>query len=286
MKNTIWILTAALAIISIVFAIMYFGTSGKLSSLQKEKEEIQNSLTLATQTITDIQSNLDELDSQLNINGEIPGTVTGDRRTRLINTINSMRAQIENDKKRIADLELRLSRSSTQLRGVQDMLDKLKRSVADKEKVVADLQNRLGILNETLETERITSRREIARRDQTISEKQSVIEEKDKDINTMYYIVGTRKELIDKKIVDRRGGLLGIGKVSTMTDQINLKEFYTLNLLETAQITFPATRKGYSILSSQNAASYRIDKDGDFYVLRVTDPQLFRNQKYIVIELL
>lgn len=286
MKNTIWILTAALAIISIVFAIMYFGTSGKLSSLQKEKEEIQNSLALATQTITDIQTNLDELDSQLNIDGEIPGTVTGDRRTRLINTINSMRAQIENDKKRIADLELRLSRSGTQLRGVQDLLDKLKRSVADKEKVVADLQNRLGILNETLETERITSRQEIARRDQTITEKQGVIEEKDRDINTMYYIVGTRKELIDKKIVDRRGGLLGIGKVSTMTDQINLKEFSTLNLLQTAQITFPATRKGYSVLSSQNAASYRIDKDGDFYVLRVTDPQLFRNQKYIVIELL
>ncbi len=286
MKNTIWILTATLAIISIVFAIMYFGTSGKLSSLQKEKEEIQNSLALATQTITDIQTNLDELDSQLNIDGEIPGTVTGDRRTRLINTINSMRAQIENDKKRIADLELRLSRSGTQLRGVQDLLDKLKRSVADKEKVVADLQNRLGILNETLETERITSRQEIARRDQTITEKQGVIEEKDRDINTMYYIVGTRKELIDKKIVDRRGGLLGIGKVSTMTDQINLKEFSTLNLLQTAQITFPATRKGYSVLSSQNAASYRIDKDGDFYVLRVTDPQLFRNQKYIVIELL
>ena len=282
MKNTIWILIAALAIISAIFAFMYFGASGKLSDMEKEKEEMQSSLDSATQTISDIQSNIGDLDSQLIIDGEI----TGDRRTHLINRINSMRAQIENDKQRIADLERRLSQSGSQLRGVQDLLNKLRGSVADKEKIVADLQNRLGILNETLETERIESRQEIARRDQTISTKQSVIEEKDKDINTMYYVVGTRKELIDRKIVDRRGGLLGIGRVTTMTDQINLKEFTKFNLLESTEITFPATRKGYSILSSQNAASYRVDKDGDFYVLKVTDPGLFRNQKYIVIELL
>jgi len=286
MKNTTWILIAALVIIGVVFAIMYFGASGKLSSVEKEKEEMQNSLALATQTISDIQSNLDELDSQLNINGEFPGAGSGDRRTQLANRINNMRAQIENDKRRIADLELRLNRSNTQLRGVQELLDKLKSSVADKEKIVAELQNRLGIVNETLETERIASRQEIARRDQTIAEKQSTIAEKDKDINTMYYIIGTRRDLIDKKIVDRRGGLLGIGRVSTMTDQINIKEFTTLNLLESAEFSFPATRKGYSVLSSQNAASYRIDKAGDFYILKVTDPALFRNQKYIVIELL
>lgn len=279
-----------LVVVAVIFATLWISSSNKSKNLAQEKLELQEAFESASNTIADIQQSLDAIDhdlsGQLFTQKEIPGSTPEDRRTQIVSSISNMRKQIESDKQKISDLEKKLAQSGAQLRGVQDMLAKLKASVADKERIVSELQASLGIMTETLESERRMSAEEIAKRDKTLSERQLTIEEQRKDINTIFYVYGTRKELIDKKIIDRKGGLLGIGRVSVVTSQINIDEFSMMNLLETDKITFPAPRKGYSILTNQNAASYTIDKDGNDNVLTITDPTSFRRQKYVVIELL
>ncbi len=278
-----------LVAIAVVLAVLWVGAVNKSKNLEREKLEMQEAFEHASDTISDIQSSLDELDhdlsGQLFTQSEIPGSTPENRRAQIVSSISNMRKQIENDKQKIADLEKRLAQSGAQLRGVQELLEKLKASVADKERIVSELQTQLGIATETLDKERKLSAEEIALRDRQLGEKQLTIEEQQKDMNTIFYVYGTRKELMDKKIIDRRGGLLGIGKVSTVTSKINVEEFKTMNLLDSDSITFPATRKGYSILTSQNATSYNIEKDGSNNILRITDPTNFRKQKYVVIEL-
>jgi septal ring factor EnvC (AmiA/AmiB activator) len=290
MKATSAIIVAILAILTIVFAVLWINANGKSKDIMKSNEELKKLYETSTSTINEIQSSLESLEQdlsgQLFTQKEIPGTSPEERRTKIISSIANMRDQIEADKKKIATLEKQLATSKSQLKGVQEIVNKLKTSISEKEQIMDELQQRLGILNETLETERRTSAEEIQKREMTITEKEQQITQQSIEANTIYYVSGTRKELMSKGIMDRKGGLLGIGKVSTVKQNIPVEQFTTLNLLENQQITFPATKKGYSILTNHPATSYKVEKEGDQNVLTILDATSFRKQKFVVIELL
>ena len=290
MKATTAIIVAVLAILTIVFAVLWINANGKSKDIMKSNEELKKLYETSTSTINEIQSSLESLEQdlsgQLFTQKEIPGTSPEERRNRIISSIANMRDQIEADKKKIATLEKQLATSKSQLKGVQEIVNKLKASISEKEQIMDELQQRLGILNETLETERRTSAEEIQKREMTITEKEQQITQQSIEANTIYYVYGTRKELMSKGIMDRKGGLLGIGKVSTVKQNIPVEQFTTMNLLENQQITFPATKKGYSILTNHPATSYKVEKQGDQNVLTILDATSFRKQKFVVIELL
>ncbi|HQC07864.1 MAG TPA: hypothetical protein PK730_00610 [Candidatus Cloacimonas acidaminovorans] len=290
MKATTAIIVAVLAILTIVFAVLWINANDKSKDIMKNNEELKKLYETSTSTINEIQSSLESLEQdlsgQLFTQKEIPGTSPEERRNRIISSIANMRDQIEADKKKIATLEKQLATSKSQLKGVQEIVNKLKASISEKEQIMDELQERLGILNETLETERRTSAEEIQKREMTITEKEQQITQQSIEANTIYYVYGTRKELMSKGIMDRKGGLLGIGKVSTVRQNIPIEQFTSMNLLETQQISFPATKKGYSILTNHPATSYKVEKEGDQNILTILDATNFRKQKFVVIELL
>ena len=290
MKATTAIIVAILAILTIIFAVLWINANDKSKDIMKNNEELKKLYETSTSTINEIQSSLESLEQdlsgQLFTQKEIPGTSPEEWRTKIISSIANMRDQIEADKKKIATLEKQLATSKSQLKGVQEIVNKLKASISEKEQIMDELQQRLGILNETLETERRTSAEEIQKREMTITEKEQQITQQSIEANTIYYVYGTRKELMSKGIMDRKGGLLGIGKVSTVKQNIPVEQFTTMNLLENQQITFPATKKGYSILTNHPATSYKVEKQGDQNVLTILDATSFRKQKFVVIELL
>ena len=289
MKATAVIIIAILAILSIIFGVLWMGSNSKAKELEKTNQDLKVLYDNSTATIGEIQSSLESLDNdlsgQLFTQKEIPGTTPDERRSRIVSSIANMRNQIDSDRKKIANLEKQISQSKTLVKGVQDVIDKLKAAITDKEHIVDELQKRLGILNETIENERRLSMDIIQKRDNIINEKNQLIGQQQMDANTIYYVYGTRKELMDKGIVDRKGGLLGIGKVTKVVQSLDLDKFTQMSLLDTLEISFPATKKGYSVLSNHIASSYSVRKEGDTNILTVTEPNNFRKQKFLVIEL-
>lgn len=290
MKASTAIMIAILAILTIVFAVLWINSNDKTKELNQTNEELKKLYESSTSTIGEIQSSLEALDKdlsgQLFTQKEIPGTSPEERRTQIISSIANMRDQIEADKKKIASLEKQLATSKSQLKGVQEIVNKLKVSISEKEQIMDELQQHLGILSETLESERRTSAEEIQKREMTISEKEQQLNQQSIEANTIYYVYGTRKELIEKGIMDRKGGLLGIGRVSVVKQNISVDQFTSMNLLESQQIRFPVTKKGYSLLTNHPAASYKVEKEDNLNVLTILDPSNFRKQKFVVIELL
>ncbi len=279
-----------LALLVIVFGVVWMNASKANKALRLEKEELEILYESSSAMIADVQANLDEMEQdlsgQLFTQSELSETDSADRRDKMIASIAIMREQIEADKKKIAQLETQLANSRTQLRGVQETVERLKASLADKEQIMTELQERMGILDETIEEERRKSQREIAEIEQTVLEKEQEIGEIMRSENQIYYTVGTRKQLLDNKVINRKGGLLGIGRVTMVKKTIDAMNFSELNLLDQTEIRFPVTKKGYSILSNHIATTYTVEKDGDEYVLTITDPDNFRKQKFLVIELL
>jgi predicted RNase H-like nuclease (RuvC/YqgF family) len=290
MKNIQTIIIILLAVLAIIFGIVWMNAAKKNKALVQSNEDLKTLYESSTATIGEIQSSLESLDEdlsgQLFTQSEIPDLSPEDRRERIISSIANMREQIEADKKKIAQLEAQLASSRTQLRGVQEIVDRLKASIEEKETIMAELQDRLGIMTETIEEERRLSQMEIAAREQTIQEKEEALDEAAWEANTIYYTVGKRSELMDLGVIDRKGGILGIGRVTLVAKSLETDDFNEINLLETAEIRFPATKKGYSILSNHVATTYEVDKVEDEYILHITDPENFRKQKFLVIELL
>lgn len=290
MKNIQIIIIVILAVLAIAFGIIWINASQKNKELRQSNEDLKTLYETSAATIGEIQSSLESLDEdlsgQLFSKSEMPDLSPEARQKRVISSIANMRDQIEADKKKIATLEAQLAGSRTQLKSVQQIVDRLKASIGEKETIMTELQNRLGIMSETVETERRLAEREIATREQTIQEKQDALSEAARKNNSIYYTFGKRSDLKDRGVIDRKGGLLGIGRVSVVTKKLETGDFKEFNLLETTEIRFPATKKGFSVLSNHVATTYSVVKDGNEYVFTVTDPENFRKQKFLVIELL
>ncbi len=283
------VITIILIVVVLALGVFWWITYGEKAKLIQQRDSLQANFERATGTINDIQSNLDSIETgltgQLFSDGEIPQNAS-DRRTQIINSINNMKRQIQSDKQRIADLEVRLANSQHKIKGMDELIAKLKGSLADKEKIVSELSGKLGMTEDSLYTERALSKVEIAKRDKEIAAKQATIESQEKDINTIFYAYGTRKELISNKVISSSGGLLGIGKVTTLKKSTDFDRYKTFNLKLVDGISFPVTKKGYAILSNQNASSYKVDKIGANYIMKVTNKEIFRRSKVLVIELL
>jgi DNA repair exonuclease SbcCD ATPase subunit len=290
MKIVQIVIIVILAALAIIFGVVWMNAAKENKALLKSNEDLQNLYESSTATIGEIQESLQALDQdlsgQLFTQDEIPDTSPADRRERIINSIANMRDQIEADKKKIAQLQTQLANSKTQLKGVQEIVDRLKSSLEEKERIMTELQDRLGIMNETIEEERRQSQMEIAEREQTIAEREQALADVEREADTVYYVVGTRKQLMEQDIIDRKGGILGIGRVTTVNKELDTSKFTQINLQDTLQINFKATDKGYSILSNHIATTYSVEKVEDEYVLTVTDKENFRKQKFLVIELL
>lgn len=283
------VISIILAVAAIALGVLWFTANSAKLKLTQQNDSIKTSFENATSTINEIQASLDSIESGISgqlLSGREMPLNAADRRSQIITSIRNMKLQIEADKKRISDLEKRLAGSQHRVKGLEDLVTKLKASIAEKERIVAELSGKLGVAEETLITERKLSAEEIAKREMTIAEKQTTIEAQEKDLNTIFYAFGTRKELLEKQIITREGGLLGIGKVSTIQKNTELDKYKTFDLSEVDGISFPATKRGYSILSNQSAASYKVEKAGDSYILKVINKELFRKYKLLVIEIL
>lgn len=288
MKALTWIIAVVLAILAILFGIMWMNAANKVSAAEKKASDAQKLYETASNTLNEVQTSLEALDVDLLGSiagtGEIPGSTPEERRNRLITNITNMRTQIETDKKKIAELERQVSQVKGQRDGYLSTLNSLRSSVAEKERILAELEGRLTQLNADLSSEKQAAQAEIAKRESQIKEKENIIQTQSQDLNQIYYIYGTRKELIAAGVIDRKGGILGLGRVSTVTSKIITDKFSTMNLLDTDQILLPAAPKGYSVLSNHVAASYSLMKEGNGWALKVTDPESFRKQKFLVLE--
>lgn len=267
---------------------MWMNAANKVSGAEKKAEDAQKLYENASAALSDIQTNLEAMDTDLlgGIIGsdEIPGSTPEDRRERLINNISNMRTQIEADKKKIADLERQLTQVKGQRDGHLSALNKLKASLSDKETILAEMENRLTKMSSDIEEVEQKAQAEINKRESQIQEKQGIIETQSQDLNQIYYISGTRKELIAAGIVNRKGGLLGIGRVTTVSNKIITEKFKSTNLMDSQEIRFAPSAKGYAVLSNHIAASYTLTRDVDGWVLKITDPENFRKQKFLVLE--
>jgi peptidoglycan hydrolase CwlO-like protein len=195
----------------------------------------------------------------------------------VLDRISIVNASIERTKARINDLEEKLKKSGVRIGGLQKMIAGLKRDVSAKEDLVSQLTVRVDSLQTTvsgLQTEVRASQDTILAKDQSL-------EEKRRELATIYYIVGTRKELLDSGVLVAKGGVLGLGKTLQLSGHYNENLFTPLDTDQEHTITASAARA--RVLSPQPLSSYELAPAGLKTELHILDAREFRKVKHLVI---
>ncbi len=201
------------------------------------------------------------------------------RRDDIMQQIGDLRTGIQNGKAMIRRLEDRLKESETRIAGLEKLVDNLKRMVSAREEMVATLTARV----ESLQQEVTTLKADVAVRDQTIDEQHQAITARDRELSTIYYLTGKRKNLQQLGVVAASGGFLGLGQTSRLTGEIDPRFFTPFDTGRERVLRIPGKKP--VVLTAQAQSSYTIvSSSPDWHELRIIDPEEFRKVRYLVVQ--
>lgn len=255
------------------------------TSSRAAEDSLRRSYQTAVDAIVQIQDSLSAImpsEAQimhLSQGLETGGSVNRPRSDQVMQRIADLHASIRASKQMIRRLEDRLKESEGRIAGLERVIENLKRMVTQREEMIVVLSARVDSLRTRvgiLETNVAEGKRQI-------EEQAQVIEDRDRELSTIYYVVSNRKNLKRLGIVRDEGGLLGLGKTPRLSGDLNPAVFtpFDTGVASTLKI---AGRKP-TVLTAQNRSSYEmVQLSPDWTELRITDPEEFRKVRYLVVQ--
>jgi TolA-binding protein len=232
-------------------------------------------------TFNEIERNLDSVTARQGLVSMRVGNtdLKKNHREEISADIRAINHIIEQNQLQIAELNGKLSASNTKITEFEKMINRLNHQIMLKNIESQALNERLN----SLSLQVIQLQSSLDNMTASYHLQAETIATQTATMHTAYYVVGTSEELSERSVIDKSGGLLGIGKTSRLNPNFNNTHFiridYTVNNL------IPINGKGAEIVTSHPRSSYFFDKEGStFKALRITHPEQFWSaSKYLVI---
>lgn len=175
---------------------------------------------------------------------------------------------------RLNETESRLAASRARVKLLTDQNSALKRQLSEFDSTIVAFRTIMA--NQRDEIERLNGevsslKAEISglreEKVQLTSEKTQLTEEKESltaERNAVYFVIGTKDELLQKKIIDQTGGALGIGKTQVPARTLSPADFTKVDRTKVSEIAFPKADKAYRIITRQDVTALAVPpgKDG------------------------
>jgi hypothetical protein len=162
----------------------------------------------------------------------------------------------------------------------QNNIQQLKAEIEQRDYKIAEMDEHVARLQNDI----VSKDDSIVTKSKVIAEKSKTIEEKENELNKAYFAAGTHKELIEKGVITKEGGFLGIGKNATISDNIHENLFTSLDIRKANQ--FPLNTKKARLISEHPVNSYRLVEENDkIAYLEIENPREFwKLTKYVIVE--
>src|SRR5262249_47725255 len=122
---------------------------------------------------------------------------------------------------------------------------------------------------------------EVQQNHQTIQARDQQLEERRTELATIYFKIGSKKDLKDSGLIVSTGGFLGMGKSVQLTGKLDESQF---TRLDTDSETLIHTQSAKArVLSAQPASSYELKLEGEEMELRILDARESRKIKPLTI---
>ncbi len=246
--------------------------AGLNSDLKGDLTEKEAALQEFVASFNEIQANLNEIKAKEKILSN--STSSGD--------VKSKEAQIQEDiqaiydlmgknKSKMASLNKKLKNANTKISGFEQMIANLEAQLNDKDVEITSLKNQIEQLNIELSNLNLNYE-EVAQASDVKTEK----------MNTVYYAIGTSKELKEKGVITKEGGFIGMGKTTQLKSDFNKEYFTKADASVTNSITIGA--KKAKIITTHPSSSYKLVGEKPVEKLEITNSEEFwGTSKYLVI---
>lgn len=223
-------------------------------------------------------------ESRVDLNRNAVGEGSLSAKEKIADDIEFIRKQMEENREQIAKLQQMLKDSKNNSAQLKRAVNQLTKELEAKMQRIEELQTELAAKNIRIQEldEAVTGLTAV--REQLESEnaaKSATIAAQDKDLNTAWFVFGTKSELKEQNILKTR--FLGKGEVMK-EDNINLDYFTKIDIRTTNQIRLYS--KGAKVLTNHPNNSYALEKDdkGEL-TLKITNAKEFWSvSKYLVIQ--
>jgi chromosome segregation ATPase len=189
-----------------------------------------------------------------------------------------IRDEMDKNKEKIDQLQKKLRNSSLNTTKLQQTIEKLKAQMAEQQTQINELQKELAAKDITIaeqgkNIEQLNTNVNDLSAENT--RKTATIDTQDKQLNTAWFVFGTKSELTEQKILSR-------GQV-LRNESFNRDYFTKIDIRTLREIKLYS--KSAKLMTSHPAGSYSLDKDEKGqYSLHINNPQIFwSTNKYLVI---
>jgi len=190
----------------------------------------------------------------------------------LNNQIDEKDSRLANYAKSVKDLNARVA----EYKEVVDVL------VAEKVALQRNLDE-TNIAKSNLEVKVNNLDNEITQKSTVIEDQNQLLLEKERNLHTAYFTVGTYKSLRDRNIVEKDGGFLGINREKNLSNGLDREKFQEIDTREVTEI--PVDAKRCEIITDQDPSSYSLVYENDkVSKIKITDAAKFWGKsKYLVV---
>jgi DNA repair exonuclease SbcCD ATPase subunit len=229
--------------------------------------------------MNEIQDNLDSIktiEKIVSVQAASGTELKAEAKRRILEDIAQINNLLQKNKELVASLQGKLRNSNLRIAELEKMIENLTNTVGEKDAEIASLKQELEKLNFDVaglnkQIKTITEENQA-----TVNQKNSEIEAQTVAINTAYYAFGTKKELTEKNVIEKEGGVLGMGKTLTIKKDFNRDYFMKIDIREFTSL--PLNTKKAKLVSFHPDGSYHfvqtdkktvgslvIDKPEDFW---------------------
>lgn len=234
--------------------------------------------------LNDLMGTINEIEDGLNQINEAENRVTllkngegASKKQKLTEDVQFIATRMKQNKELIAKLQKQMANSSIKSEQLQKTIANLTKQLEEKEKQLQPLREELdskdihiAALDETINNLNTKSNRLASES----SKKSEVINAQDKQINTAWYVFGTKKELKNQHILEDN---------KVMTGNFNKNYFTKIDIRDLSEIKLYS--KNVKVLTTHPSSTYTLVRDANKqYTLRITNPQIFwSTSKYLVV---
>ena len=243
--------------------------SGNLNGKLNEKDAAIQEL---VSSFNEIQENLntikekEKIISKVTSDGEVKS-----KEDQIKEDIQSIYDLMAKNKNRIGSLSKKLKNSKLKIEGLEKMIENMQATLNLKDSEIEELKTKIEGLN--VELSNLTTNYKAVENESN---------QKTEIINTAFYAIGTSKELKEKNVITKEGGIIGLGKTTKLSSDFNKDYFTKINIEKTTSINLGA--KKIKMLTTHPSSSYKLIGEKPIEKLEITNTKEFWSaSKYLVI---
>ena len=251
----------------------------QLNSGVSQRDSVINEL---VNTLNDIEKDLStmrEKEKMLAVQSEDP-EFTEDMRKRILTDIQKLNTLLEDNKTKVKNLNRQLRNSGVKIAALEERIGMLEESVAQRDSSINALKMQLVDRDFMMAELNVT----IDSLSGEVNKRESIITEKEAEMNKAYLVSGSFDELKEKGLLTKEGGFLGLGKSKAIPANLPEKYFSEVNIREMNKIEVNA--KKAEIISEHPKDSYEIvSNDSLIAYIEIKKPDEFwKITRYAVVE--